>query len=47
VKDPQSPLSLPILTDGNTEETEDEVYLVQSAADWSKGEEHGRQEEDA
>jgi hypothetical protein len=38
---------LPTLTNGNAEETEDEVYLIQSAADWSKGEEHGRQEEDA
>ena len=43
----QSPLSLPTLTDNNAEETEDEVYLVQAAADGSKGEEHGRQEEDA
>ena len=47
MKDPKSPLSLPTLTDDNTEETEDEVYLVQSAADWSKGEEHARQEKEA
>ena len=47
VDDPQSPLSLPTLTDNNAEETEDEVYLFQAAADWSKGEEHGGQEDEA
>ena len=47
VDDPQSPLSLPTLTNGNAEETKDEVYHVQAAADRSKGEEHGRQEDEA
>ena len=47
VEVPQSPLSLPTLTDANAEETEDEVYLVQAAADGSEGEEHGGQEDEA
>ena len=47
VKDSQFPLSLPTLKDANAEEIEDEVYLVQVSADWSKGEEHGRQEDEA
>jgi hypothetical protein len=47
VEDPHSPLSLPTLTDDNAEETEDEVYRFQAAADWSKGEEHGGQEDEA
>ena len=34
-------------TDANAKETEDEVYLLQAAADWSKGEEHGGQEDEA
>ena len=47
MEEPQSPLSLPTLTNGNAEETKDEVYHVQAAADRSKGEEHGRQEDEA
>jgi hypothetical protein len=38
---------LPTLSDANAKETEDEVYLVQAAADWSKGEEHGGQKDEA
>lgn len=34
-------------SDDNAEETEEEVDLVQAAADWSKGEEHGGQEDEA
>lgn len=44
---PQAALSFPTLTDANAEETEEEVDLVQAAADWSKGEEHGGQEDEA
>jgi hypothetical protein len=47
VKDSQFPLSLPTLKDANAEEIEDEVYLVQVSADWSKGEEHGGQDNEA
>ena len=37
MEETQSPPSLPTHIDANAEETEDEVYLVQEAADWSKG----------
>ena len=47
MEDPQSPPSLPTLSDANAKETEDEVYLVQAAADGSKGAEHGGQEDEA
>ena len=47
MEDPQTPLSLPTHVDSNAKETEDEVYLLQAAADWSKGEEHGGQEDEA
>ena len=47
MEDPQSPPSLPTLSDANAKETEDEVYLVQVSADWWKGEEQGGQEDEA
>ena len=47
MEEPQSPLSLPTLTNGNAEETEDEVYLVQAATNWLKGKDHRREEYEA
>ena len=40
-------MSLPTLTNGNAEETEDEVYLIQAEVDWWKKEEPGGQEDEA